>query len=85
MVSTRSDRRAGCGTRPCTTAATDTHGFAILDQLRAHFRGAASFLMDRDTLLGHRAHWTEEGSPMRGDLRRLTPSEAAVYDDIRTQ
>ncbi len=61
----------------------DSHGFAILDQLRAHVPAAGSFLMDRETLLAHRAHWTEEGSPVRRDLIRLTPSEAALYDDLR--
>ena len=61
----------------------DTHGFAILDQLRVHFPGAASFLMDRQTLLAHRLHWGEEPEPARHDLARLTPEEAAVYDDLR--
>lgn len=61
----------------------DTHGFAILDQLRAHFPSAASFLMDRQTLLAHRMHWGEEADPARHDLPRLTPDEAAVYDDLR--
>ena len=61
----------------------DTHGFAILDQLRGHFPGAASFLMDRETLLAHRLHWGEEPDPTRHDLVCLTPEEAAVYDDLR--
>lgn len=61
----------------------DTHGFAILDQLRGYFPGAASFLMDRETLLAHRLHWGEEPEPARHDLPRLTPEEAAVYDDLR--
>jgi hypothetical protein len=61
----------------------DTHGFAILDQLRGYFPGAASFLMDRETLLAHRLHWGEEPDPARHDLSRLTPEEAAVYDDLR--
>lgn len=61
----------------------DTHGFAILDQLRVHFPGTASFLMDRETLLAHRTHWGEEPEPARHDLPRLTPEEAAVYDDLR--
>jgi hypothetical protein len=61
----------------------DTHGFAILDQLRGHFPGAASFLMDRETLLAHRLHWGEEPQPVRHDLPRLAPEEAAVYDDLR--
>jgi hypothetical protein len=61
----------------------DTHGFAILDQLRGHFPSAASFLMDRETLLAHRPHWGEEPEPARHDLSRLTAEEAAVYDDLR--
>ncbi|MFO0207488.1 MAG: Wadjet anti-phage system protein JetD domain-containing protein, partial [Betaproteobacteria bacterium] len=61
----------------------DTHGFAILDQLRGYFPGAASFLMDRATLLAHRLHWGEEPDPARHDLSRLTPEETAVYDDLR--
>ncbi|MDO8275261.1 MAG: DUF3322 domain-containing protein, partial [Serpentinimonas sp.] len=61
----------------------DTHGFAILDQLRGHFPHAASLLMDRQTLLAHRAHWGEEPEPVRHDLARLTPEEAAVYDELR--
>ena len=40
----------------------DTHGFAILDQLRAHFPQARSFLMDRDTLLAHQAQWTDRAA-----------------------
>jgi hypothetical protein len=61
----------------------DTHGFAILDQLRGCFPGAASFLMDRATLLAHRLHWSEEPDPARRDLARLTPGETAVFDDLR--
>lgn len=61
----------------------DTHGFAILDQLRAELPHAASFLMDRATLLAHRAHWGEEPEPARHDLARLTAEEGAVYDDLR--
>ena len=61
----------------------DTHGFAILDQLRGCFPGAVSFLMDRETLLAHRLHWGEEPEPARHALSRLTPEETAVYDDLR--
>lgn len=61
----------------------DTHGFAILDQLRGHFAHVASLLMDRETLLAHRLHWGEEAEPARHDLARLTAEEAAVYDDLR--
>jgi hypothetical protein len=61
----------------------DTHGFAILDQLRGYFPHAASFLMDRKTLLAHRLHWGEEPDPARHDLSHLTPEEMSVYDDLR--
>lgn len=61
----------------------DTHGFAILDQLRGYFPGVASFLMDRATLVAHRLHWGEEPDPVRHDLARLTAEETAVYDDLR--
>jgi hypothetical protein len=75
--------------RPATTGrcavprGITTHGFAILNQLRGYFPGAASFLMDRVTLLAHRLHWGEEPAPARHDLSRLTPEEAAVYDELR--
>ena len=61
----------------------DTHGFAILDQLRGHFPHVASFLMDRETLLAHRSHWGEESEPARHDLSRLTTEEGALYDELR--
>ena len=35
----------------------DTHGFAILDQLRKHFSHADSFLMDRASLDAHVSFW----------------------------
>lgn len=61
----------------------DTHGFAILDQLRAHHRHAKSFLMDRETLLSHRSQWTVEPQPTLRDLPRLTHDEGALYDELR--
>jgi hypothetical protein len=61
----------------------DTHGFAILDQLRTHFPHAQSFLMDHDTLLAHQAQWTEEPQPTLRDLPRLSDDERRLYDDLR--
>ncbi|MDT8442818.1 MAG: DUF3322 domain-containing protein [Desulfuromonadales bacterium] len=61
----------------------DTHGFAILDQLRANFPTAVSFLMDLETLLAHQLHWGWEAQPERRDLCRLTTSEHKLYDDLR--
>jgi hypothetical protein len=61
----------------------DTHGFAILDGLRARFPHARSLLMDRETLLAHEAHWTQEAEPVRHHLARLNPDECALYDALR--
>lgn len=61
----------------------DTHGFAILDKLRSHFGHAASFLMDRETLVAHEVHWGEEPDQATQDLPRLTPDERALFDDLR--
>lgn len=61
----------------------DTHGFAILDQLRSKFPAAHSLLMDRATLLEHQALWGGEDSPTARELERLRPEESALYDDLR--
>jgi hypothetical protein len=61
----------------------DTHGFAILDQLRAHFPQAESLLMDRRTLLTHRRQWVDEPQPILRDLPRLNDDECALFDDLR--
>lgn len=61
----------------------DTHGFAILDQLRAHLPHVQSLLMDRQTLLAHRDHWGEEPQPVSRDLPLLNAAESALFDDLR--
>ncbi|MBS0372554.1 MAG: hypothetical protein JSS57_25540 [Proteobacteria bacterium] len=61
----------------------DTHGFAILDQLRQYLPHAASFLMNRETLLAHRPHWGKEPAPTQRELPRLTAEEATLYDALR--
>lgn len=60
----------------------DTHGFAILDRLRAWLPQTRSVLMDRQTLLEHRERWGREPSPTSARLRHLTPDEAALYEDL---
>jgi hypothetical protein len=62
----------------------DTHGFAILDQLRAWLPQTRSMLMDRDTLLAHRDRWVVEASPTAARLNRLTVDEEALYNDLIT-
>lgn len=61
----------------------DTHGFAILDQLRAHLPHVQSLLMDHATLMAHAAQWGTEPQPVLRDLPRLTAEESAVYNDLR--
>jgi hypothetical protein len=61
----------------------DTHGFAILDQLRARLPHVRSILMDRTTLLAFEAHWGVEQKPTLRDLHRLNAEEGALYDELR--
>jgi len=60
----------------------DTHGFAILDRLRAWLPRARSVLMDRETLLAHRDRWVREDSPTKSTLTRLTPDERDLYVEL---
>ena len=63
----------------------DTHGFAILDQLRAQLPQVQSLLMDRATLMAHHRQWGEEPQPVLRDLPRLDAAESALFDDLRAQ
>lgn len=60
----------------------DTHGFAILDQLRSHFAHVESFLMDRATFDAHAAFWGVEDKPTLADLHRLTTEERSLFDAL---
>ncbi|MBS9533674.1 hypothetical protein KIH27_08760 [Mycobacterium sp. M1] len=60
----------------------DTHGFAILDRLRARLPHVRSVLMDRDTLLAHRDRWVREDRPATSMLSRLAAPEQALYEDL---
>ncbi len=61
----------------------DSHGFAILNQLRGFFPHATSLLMNQETLMEHQALWGVEPSPETGALMRLTAEESALYDQLR--
>jgi hypothetical protein len=62
----------------------DSHGFAILDQLRARLPQTRSFLMDRQTLGAHRDRWVRDPSPTSARLSRLDRDEAGLYADLVT-
>ncbi len=47
----------------------DTHGFAILNELRASLPEVKSLLMDSDALLAHESFWVSESKP----ANRLLP------------
>ncbi len=61
----------------------DTHGFAILDQLRVYLPQVQSFLMDRETLMAHTQQWGEEPQPVRRNLTRLNEAEHELFIDLR--
>lgn len=61
----------------------DTHGFAILDQLRGHFANVDSLLMDLPTFLRFKSLWVGERNPTLRDLSRLSMEERELYDDLR--
>jgi hypothetical protein len=62
----------------------DTHGFGILNRLRANLPEARSFLMDWATLQAHRTLWVREPADRRytGDASRLTADERALFEDL---
>lgn len=62
----------------------DTHGFAILNRLRAWLPQSRSILMDRQTLLAHQDRWVVEDSPATSHLDRLTAQEQLLYQDLVT-
>ncbi|HEX8480059.1 MAG TPA: DUF3322 domain-containing protein [Telluria sp.] len=63
----------------------DTHGFAILDRLRAYMPHTRSIMMDAATLHAHRVLWGTEPADKRygGTLARLDAAEQAVFDALR--
>lgn len=61
----------------------DTHGFAILNQLRSRFDHVESFIMDRDTLMVHESLWGNEKDQALQDLPLLTTDEQGLFDDLR--
>jgi hypothetical protein len=61
----------------------DTHGFAILNQIRKLLPHTVSFLMDSATLLAHRDFWGTETHPEKAELPHLNATEAQLYTRLR--
>lgn len=62
----------------------DTHGFAILSELRALFPQTQSLLMDADTLAAHRALCVEEPRPAKYLPEHLTQEETRLFQCLHT-
>lgn len=62
----------------------DSHGFAILDRLRAWLPQTTSVLMDSQTLLAHQDRWVLDPTPTSARLTRLNPAEVTLYTDLVT-
>lgn len=62
----------------------DTHGFAILSQLRGYYPQTRSLLMDRETLLRGQSLWVSEEPDKRclTDLPHLDEEEQRLYRDL---
>jgi hypothetical protein len=60
----------------------DTHGFAILNELRLHVPAAKSMLMDQQTLFDHESLWGCEPTPEQRDLSRLDQQESELLHDL---
>lgn len=61
----------------------DTHGLAILDELRAYLPHAESVLMDLGALERYRGLATREPKQATRRPTRLTPAELAAYDALQ--
>ncbi len=57
----------------------DTHGFAILNQLRMQLSQTKSILMDEKTLLTYKFFWGIEQKPTNASLLQLTLPEQQLY------
>lgn len=60
----------------------DTHGFAILNQLRSHQPHVHSVLMDEQTLLDHREFWGVEAKQTKAELGYLNVDEAKIQSAL---
>jgi hypothetical protein len=62
----------------------DTHGFEILDRLRAFLPHARSMLMDRATLVAHRPLWVTEVKQATWEPKHLTADELRLLRDLQS-
>ncbi|WPU11039.1 Wadjet anti-phage system protein JetD domain-containing protein [Pseudarthrobacter oxydans] len=63
----------------------DSHGFGILNRVRATCGDVSTALMDLATLADFEDLWVNEPSPNPGSLNHLLPADLAVLDELRMQ
>ena len=61
----------------------DTHGFAILDQVRSFLPQARSLLMNERILMSHQHLWVREEKPSFTQLNRLTADENRLLSSLQ--
>ena len=61
----------------------DTHGFAILSQIRGYFSQTQSILMDEQTLMRFKHLAVVESKPFLGVLSNLSKDEELLFDGLK--
>lgn len=61
----------------------DTHGFAILNQLRHDFPHVRSFLMDQATFMTHQNVWGTEEQQVKQTLQLLSEEEKQLFEFLK--
>ncbi len=61
----------------------DTHGFAMLNEVRSFLPQTCSMLMTEEILMTHQALWSVENKPFKGELARLTYEEQQVFHALQ--
>ena len=62
----------------------DTHGFAILSQMRGYFPQTQSILMDEKTLMRFKSLAVVESKPFNGELLNLTEEELELFEGLKS-
>jgi hypothetical protein len=61
----------------------DTHGFAMLSQIRSYFPQTQSLLMNHETVMRFKHLAVIENKPFKGELSNLTQSEQRVFERLK--
>jgi hypothetical protein len=62
----------------------DTHGFAILSQIRGYFPSIKSILMNHKTVIEFKHLAVKESKPFKGKLHNLNQEEEEVFEALKS-